>query len=78
MMSTLIRQVRLVPVGSPAPTSEPVDVRVRDGVVAAVAAGLRPDRDEQALEAAGRWAIPGLWDQHVHMVQWAQTLVRLD
>lgn len=30
------------------------------------------------LEAEGRWAIPGLWDAHVHLRQWAQTKTRLD
>ena len=76
--STLIRRARLVPVRSPAPSQEPVDIRVRDGTVREVASGLRPAGDERVVDAAGRWAIPGLWDQHVHMAQWAQTLVRLD
>ncbi|HWD46748.1 MAG TPA: amidohydrolase [Actinomycetota bacterium] len=76
--STLIRQARLVPVGSPVPTDEPVDLRIRDGVVREVAARLGATGDEEVVDAGGRWAIPGLWDQHVHMVQWAQTLVRLD
>lgn len=26
----------------------------------------------------GRWLVPGLWDQHVHFTQWAQTARRLD
>jgi predicted amidohydrolase YtcJ len=51
---------------------------LQDGVVREAAAGLRPEGDEQVVDAGGRWAVPGLWDQHVHMVQWAQTLVRLD
>jgi predicted amidohydrolase YtcJ len=76
--STLIRQARLVPIGIQVPNEEPLDIRIKDGVVVEVAAGLRPDGDEQVIEAAGRWAIPGLWDQHVHMVQWANTLVRPD
>ena len=55
-----------------------MDIRVRDGIVREVAIGLRPAGDEQVVDAAGRWAVPGLWDQHVHMLQWAQTLTRLD
>lgn len=74
----LVRRARLVPVGRPAPTGDPVDLRVRDGVVAQVAAGLAPERGEQVVDAAGRWAVPGLWDAHVHMQQWARTLGRLD
>jgi predicted amidohydrolase YtcJ len=46
--------------------------------VSQVAAGLRPDADELVIDAAGRWAIPGLWDQHVHLVQWAQTRMRVN
>jgi hypothetical protein len=60
MASTVIRQARLVSVGSPAPTGEPVDIRIKDGVVVAVATGLRPEGGEQVIDAAGRWAIPGL------------------
>jgi predicted amidohydrolase YtcJ len=60
------------------PTEEPLDIRIRDGFVVELAIGLRPAGDEQVIEAAGRWAIPGLWDQHVHMGQWARTLARLD
>ena len=53
------------------PTDGPLDVFVRDGVIAdiAPAGALRP-RGE-VLDAAGRWLIPGLWDHHVHVVQWA-------
>jgi predicted amidohydrolase YtcJ len=76
--STLIRGVRLVPVGTPAPTAEPVDLRMAAGVVTEIAPAIRAESAEQVVDAEGRWAIPGLWDQHVHMVQWAQTLVRLD
>ncbi len=76
--SVLVRRVRLVPVGSPAPSAEPLDLRIRDGVVREVAPGLSPGRGEEVVDAAGRWAIPGLWDQHVHLDQWARTLVRLD
>ncbi|MGO4691140.1 amidohydrolase [Glaciibacter sp. 2TAF33] len=44
------------------------------------------DPDERAgrssgattLDLAGRWVIPGLWDNHVHFSQWAQTSRRLD
>ncbi|MDQ6741363.1 MAG: amidohydrolase family protein, partial [Candidatus Dormibacteraeota bacterium] len=77
-MSTLIRQARQVPVGTRARTEEPIDIRIRDGLVVEMAVGLRAAADDQVIEAAGRWAIPGLWDQHVHLGQWARTLDRLD
>jgi predicted amidohydrolase YtcJ len=72
-----VRQVRLVPVGAPAPAL-PVDLRLRDGVVQEVGPGLVPRSDEQVLEGDGRWVVPGLWDAHVHLQTWARSLVRLD
>jgi predicted amidohydrolase YtcJ len=75
--SLLIRGARVVPVGGVAAPPEPVDVLVRDGVVAALAPRL-DDTPNLVLEADGRWLLPGLWDHHVHLVQWARTLTRLD
>ncbi|MDD9205486.1 amidohydrolase, partial [Georgenia sp. 10Sc9-8] len=81
----LLRQVRLVPVAPtvPAPRTvpapahpsagAPVDVRITDGVITHVAPQLVPHPREEVLDAAGRWAVPGLWDTHVHVTQWAQT-----
>lgn len=53
------------------PTDGPVDVLLADGVIAdiAPAGALRP-RGE-VLDADGAWLIPGLWDHHVHVLQWA-------
>ncbi len=76
--STFIRRARLVPVRTPVATDSPVDIRITDGVVTEVAPGLRPGRDDVVVDADGRWAIPGLWDQHVHMSMWAQTRARID
>jgi predicted amidohydrolase YtcJ len=73
----LLRRARLVPVaGTPAPV-EPVDVLVRGGRVAALAPRL-DDAGCRTVDAGGRWLIPGLWDHHVHMTQWARTVGRLD
>lgn len=50
------------------------DVVVADGVV-------RLGGDDEGLEVVdldGRFVIPGLWDQHVHMTQWAIYARRLD
>ncbi|GAA4414914.1 amidohydrolase family protein [Georgenia halophila] len=84
--SLLLRRARLVPLGGSGPaagasteiSADPVDLRITDGAVIAVAPRLdrRPGEDE--LDAAGRWAIPGLWDHHVHFTQAAQTFDRLD
>src|SRR5690606_26022440 len=75
--SLLLRNVRIVHVRSPAPATA-VDLRIDDGRVRDVAAGLTPEPGERVVDADGRWAIPGLWDQHVHLTQWAQTRIRLD
>jgi predicted amidohydrolase YtcJ len=74
-----LRNVRVVPVGgAPAPVGS-VDLRLRGGRVVELAATLAPDRaDEEVHDGGGRWVIPGLWDHHVHLAQWADTLSRLD
>lgn len=50
---------------------------VRDGVVAEIGpslsgAGIEP------VDLDGRWLMPGLWDQHVHLGQWVMGAGRLD
>ena len=78
-VKTLIRNARLVPVaGVRAPTDEPLDLRIVDGVVTEVAEHLAPHLEDEVFDAAGRWAAPGLWDHHVHMAQWADVASRLD
>lgn len=50
---------------------EPVDIHIREGRIVDIApTGALPVRGE-ALDADGAWVIPGLWDNHVHTVQWA-------
>ncbi|CCH77051.1 conserved hypothetical protein [Nostocoides japonicum T1-X7] len=74
----LLREVRLVPVGGVPAPSEPVDVRIRDGIVVGVGPRLPTDAGEQVVECEGRYAAPGLWDKHVHLAQWAAFRRRLD
>jgi predicted amidohydrolase YtcJ len=74
---TLLRNARPVAlVAGDGP--ELVDVRVLDGIVAAVGVGLTPEGGEEVHDAAGRWLMPGLWDAHVHFGQWARSRERLD
>ncbi|MFT4166342.1 MAG: amidohydrolase family protein, partial [Microlunatus sp.] len=40
--------------------------------------GLATQDADLVLDADGRWAIPGLWDAHVHLRQWAQIQSRID
>jgi predicted amidohydrolase YtcJ len=53
------------------PTDGPVDVFLSAGMIADIApAGVLRPRGE-VLDADGAWLIPGLWDHHVHVLQWA-------
>ncbi|MGQ7296612.1 amidohydrolase family protein [Quadrisphaera sp. KR29] len=79
-MSTplLLRRCRLV---DPARTHEGlVDVLLDGGVVASVAPSTTTTASgsEQVLDLEGRWLLPGLWDEHVHLGQWALVRRRLD
>ena len=84
MSGFLLRRARLVPVGPTAPGAaprrdldEPLDVRVVDGRVREVGTSLRAEGLPE-VAADGRWLVPGLWDQHVHLGQWAMAAQRLD
>ncbi|MDF1478625.1 amidohydrolase family protein [Leifsonia sp. H3M29-4] len=50
-----------------------VDLRIEDGRIAEIGAIGTGD-----VDLAGRWVIPGLWDEHVHFTQWALTSQRVD
>jgi predicted amidohydrolase YtcJ len=73
----LLRQVRVVPLGGQA-AAGPVDVLIEDGLIARLgdeAAGLG---NVPTVPGDGRWLVPGLWDAHVHLAQWALAARRLD
>ena len=56
---------------------EPVDIFIDDGRISDIApAGALASRGE-VLEGNGAWAVPGLWDNHVHTVQWALAAERV-
>jgi predicted amidohydrolase YtcJ len=60
-----------------------VDLEVADGRVRRIgyidpAERAGRSADAGSLDLAGRWVIPGLWDNHVHFSQWAGTSRRLD
>lgn len=54
------------------------DVRISRGVIRDIDAHIRAEHGEETLDLAGRWLIPGLWDAHVHLMQWAQVARRFD
>lgn len=72
----LVRQARLVPLHGRR-AGEPVDLRVTGGRITEVGPSLIT-QGEAEIQAGGRWAIPGLWDAHVHLQQWSRSLQRLD
>nr|WP_317451786.1 amidohydrolase family protein [Microbacterium sp. NIBRBAC000506063] len=56
---------------------EPVDIHLDGGLIIDIApTGALPARGE-VLDAEGAWAVPGLWDNHVHTVQWALSAQRV-
>ena len=78
--SLTVRNVRVVPL-DPTPTDEPaplVDVLVTGATIAAIQRAGSERPNGPAYDGEGRWVIPGLWDQHVHLGQWAKTRGRLD
>ncbi|MEV7758455.1 amidohydrolase family protein [Microbacterium sp. NPDC089180] len=75
MIGESVGFVRAVRVAGPGrellPTDEPVDLVLVDGVIADIAptGNLRPAG--VVVEGEGGWLLPGLWDHHVHVLQWA-------
>lgn len=73
--------VRAVRVAGPGreflPTPEPVDLVIADGVIADIAptGNLRPTGP--VVDGEGGWLLPGLWDHHVHVLQWALVAERV-
>ncbi len=83
MTRFVLRSVRPVPLEGGPPeqgrtAGDPVDVLVDNGRVAEVGPSLSAAPGTEEVEGEGRWLIPGLWDQHVHLGQWTLASHRLD
>lgn len=78
MSALLIRGLRPVPIAHQAHAGEPIDVLIADGVIRDVGDRLQRRAGVPEVDADGRWAIPGLWDQHTHLAQWTAGAQRLD
>ncbi|MDP3950845.1 amidohydrolase [Microbacterium sp.] len=50
---------------------EPVDIHIAAGQIVDIAPTGALPAGGDILDADGAWAVPGLWDSHVHTVQWA-------
>lgn len=53
------------------PTDGPFDVFVAGGRISDIAPSGAIPAQGHVLDADDAWLIPGLWDHHVHVVQWA-------
>ncbi|WP_104127631.1 amidohydrolase [Cryobacterium sp. Y57] len=53
------------------------DVHISDGVITQIPP-THSKTDALTIDLEGRTVIPGLWDEHVHMTQWALTGARFD
>lgn len=71
-MTRAIRNAR--PLGG----HDPIDLLIDDGtIVGILPAGIEAAADDD-LDLEGRFIMPGLWDEHVHLTQWAQHRRRID
>src|SRR5687767_6716669 len=60
----LLTNVRIFD-GSSGRFAEPQDLLIRDGRIAQV--GAVTETDAFRIDAGGAYALPGLWDSHVHL-----------
>ena len=67
MTDFLIRNARIVD-GTTDQPKEVRDLRLADGLVQEVGAGLSPGLKTQVIDAADQYVLPGLIDAHVHVV----------
>jgi len=56
----------------------PIDVTIADGVITGIHPAGTIAAGEGVVDLDGRYLLPGLWDEHVHLTQWAQHRRRLD
>jgi dihydroorotase len=64
-MALLIKSGRLIDPASS--TDRSLDIRVRDGVLTAIAPALAPQHGERVIDATGCLVTPGWIDAHVHL-----------
>ncbi|MFK4790191.1 amidohydrolase [Microbacterium sp. ZW T5_56] len=74
---TLVRNVRISgPSARFIPVSGPLDLLLEGDRIADIAPAGALRTTGPIWDAEGRWAIPGLWDHHVHVSPWALFAVR--
>lgn len=55
-----------------------LDIHIAGGTVTHLGPAGKVPRMAPVVDLDGRYAIPGLWDEHVHMTQWALAANRID
>ena len=78
MADFVLRNVRIVELGPGPGWAGPVDLVVEQGVVQNIGHRLDRPLGIEEYDGEGRWLVPGLWDQHVHLAQWTARGQRLD
>lgn len=69
----------LVLAGARLPGAEAaVDIAIAGGAIAAIGPAGGLSAPGERIELEGRWVIPGLWDAHIHAVQWVTAERRVD
>lgn len=56
----------------------PIDVTIDGGLITGIHPAGTVPAGEGVVDLEGRYLLPGLWDEHVHLTQWAQHRRRLD
>jgi len=74
----MLRNVRIVELGPGPGWAGPVDLYVENGHIVTVGHEMERPLGIDEFDAEGRWAVPGLWDAHVHLAQWTPRGERLD
>ncbi len=75
---TMIRAARIAGPGREyLVDDEPVDIHLADGRIVDIAPTGALRAVGAVWDADGSWVIPGLWDNHVHAVQWALAAERV-
>ena len=75
--NTLFRNVRVLDVRG-GTLGEPTDVLVRGNVIAAIGGGQQGDSETAIIDGRGRTLMPGLIDNHVHLVFGSASLTDLN
>lgn len=75
--SLVLRRARIVDLDGGG-AAEPADVLVADGVITQAGGVVARPAGVPEADGDGRWLIPGLWDAHAHLGQWAAASRRAD